>query len=242
MAADDRSQGAGDPAIAAGVVTADGPKDWVLWHRDYDADTPLARRLATVQRRIVEVVDAAPPGPIRVISMCAGEGRDLIGGLAQHARRFDIQARLVELDPRNVAVARAAAEAAGMSSVEVMEDDAGTTNAYFGAVPAALLLVCGVFGNVADADIAASVAALPSLAAPGATAIWTRSRREPDLTAAIRGWCVDAGFREIGFDPIPDSLMSVGTFRLDRQPDPFQPGRRLFQFLAGRRVGPPGGS
>jgi hypothetical protein len=35
-----------------------------------------------------------------------------------------VRARLVELDPRNVAVARAAARAAGLGSLEIVEGDA----------------------------------------------------------------------------------------------------------------------
>jgi hypothetical protein len=213
-------------------------RDWVDWHRDYDADTPLARRLATVQRQIRAFADAAPPGPIHAISMCAGEGRDLIGGLADHSRRADLRARLVELDPRNVAAASASAARAGMPGVEVVQGDAGITTAYEGAVPADLVLVCGVYGNVSDADIAATVAALPSLAARGATTIWTRSRRDPDITPELRRWYADAGFEEVAFEPIEESLMTVGTWRFVGEPRPFEQGRRLFTFLPQKAAGP----
>ena len=73
-------------------------RDWREWHTAYDGDTPLTQRLAIVQARIADALDAAPPGPIRVISMCAGQGRDLLGVLADHPRRADVRARLVELD------------------------------------------------------------------------------------------------------------------------------------------------
>jgi hypothetical protein len=40
--------------------------DWQEWHHSYDQpESPLARRLATVQGCIAAVLDAAPPGPIR---------------------------------------------------------------------------------------------------------------------------------------------------------------------------------
>jgi hypothetical protein len=217
-------------------------RDWVEWHRDYDADTPLARRLAAVQRHIRAFADDAPPGPIRVISMCAGEGRDLIGALGDHPRRADVRARLVELDSRNVAVARASAAAAGMAGVEVRQEDAGTTAVYAGAVPADLLLVCGVYGNVPETDIRATIAALPTMAAPGATTIWTRSRREPDLTPAVRRWYREAGFEELAFEPIADSLMSVGAWRFTGEPQPVRSGVRLFSFVPEKRAGPVGPS
>jgi hypothetical protein len=82
-------------------------RDWYAWHRDYDEpDTGLARRLAAVQDQIRTALDAAPPGPLHAISLCAGQGRDLIGVLARHPRRDDVTARLVELDPRNTEAAR----------------------------------------------------------------------------------------------------------------------------------------
>ena len=68
--------------------------DWHAWHDDYDKPgTPLVRRLAAVQDQIRVALDAAPPGPLHAISLCAGQGRDLIGVLARHPRRDDVTAR-----------------------------------------------------------------------------------------------------------------------------------------------------
>jgi hypothetical protein len=67
-------------------VVAD--RDWYAWHAQYDRPgTVLARRLAAIQDQIRAALDTAPPGPIRAISMCAGQGRDLLGVLVGHARR-----------------------------------------------------------------------------------------------------------------------------------------------------------
>ncbi|MBV8527692.1 MAG: SAM-dependent methyltransferase, partial [Candidatus Dormibacteraeota bacterium] len=75
------------------------PGEWVTWHAGYDdPGSPQARRLATVQRLVAAALDAAPPGEIRVITMCAGNGRDLIGVLRTHPRARDVRARLVEID------------------------------------------------------------------------------------------------------------------------------------------------
>ena len=89
-------------------------------------------------------LDAAPPGPLHAISLCAGQGRDLIGVLARHPRRDDVTARLVELDPRNAAAARDAAEVADLPRVEVVTGDAALTDQYAGMVPA--YLVAGLRG------------------------------------------------------------------------------------------------
>jgi len=206
-------------------------RDWHAWHAPYDdAGSPLARRLAIVQRRIREAVDAAPAGPLRAVSVCAGQGRDLIGSLRDHPRRHDVVARLVELDERNVEIARAAARGAGLDGVQVVAGDAGISDVYAGAVPADLVLVCGVFGNVTGTDVAHVIQRLPELCAPGATAFWTRHRLPPDLTPAIRGWFERAGFDEIGFDAPEGMVFSVGANRLHGDPRPLELGVRLFQF------------
>ena len=93
--------------------------DWVEWHRDYDdPGSLLSRRLELVQGHLRAELDHAPAGDLRLISLCAGQGRDVIGVLAGHPRRDDVRARLVELDERNVAAARQAAQAAGLDGVE----------------------------------------------------------------------------------------------------------------------------
>ncbi len=90
-------------------------RDWVDWHRDYDdPGSLLTRRLELVQGHMRAELDRAPAGDIRLISLCAGQGRDVIGVLAGHPRRDGVGARLIELDERNVAEARETARAAGL--------------------------------------------------------------------------------------------------------------------------------
>jgi hypothetical protein len=114
--------------------------DWHAWHHDYDEPgTPLARRLAAVQTQIRVALDAAPPGPLHAISLCAGQGRDLTA-------------------------------------------DAALTDQYAGMVPAYLVLVCGMFGNMADDDVRRTVGYCTQLCAHGGTVIWTRGR-------GSRTWC-----------------------------------------------------
>ena len=219
------------PDAARGAAPA-GERDWSRWHRDYDRPGSfLAARLALVQMRIHAWLDRAPAGPLRAISLCAGEGRDLLGVLAHHPRARDVTARLVERDPRNAAAARAAVREAGLAGIAVVEGDAGHAESYAGAVPADLVVACGIFGNVSDADIEATIAALPSLCAPGAVVLWTRHRTPPDHTPAIRSAFAASGFAEVAFDAPDDFLFSVGTNRLAAAPAPFVPGRRLFTFV-----------
>lgn len=82
-------------------------RDWVDWHRDYDdAGSLLSQRGEVVQGHLRAELERAPAGDVRLISLCAGQGRDVIGVLTGHPRRDDVRARLVELDERNVALAR----------------------------------------------------------------------------------------------------------------------------------------
>jgi hypothetical protein len=81
--------------------------DWRTWHEDYaNPDSALGRRLVAVQAQVRAAVDRCAPGPVRAISVCAGQGHDLIGVLAKHPRRGDVAARLVELDEHNTLLAR----------------------------------------------------------------------------------------------------------------------------------------
>ncbi|GIF70744.1 SAM-dependent methyltransferase [Asanoa siamensis] len=204
-------------------------RDWVDWHSGYaDPDFRLSQRLRTVREQIRQALDTAPPGPIAVVSMCAGDGRDLLGVLADHPRAADVDARLVELDP--ILGERARAAAADLPArVEVVTGDASFTDAYAGAVPAHLALFCGVFGNISDVDIAATIAAAPEFVAPGGVVIWTRHREDPDLVPHILDWFAEARFEPLFVSP-KDAGYGVGAHRYTGEGRPLTPGRRLFTF------------
>jgi hypothetical protein len=151
--------------------------------------------------------------------------------LRGHPRAADVRGLLVELDPDNVAVAREAVAAAGLTDVEVRRDDAARTEVYAENVPAEVLLLCGVLGNISDDDVRATIENASRLCAPGATVIWTRHRRSPDLTPRIRGWLAAAGWDEIAFDSPGEESYAVGAHRLAGPPLPYDAGLHLFTFL-----------
>jgi hypothetical protein len=201
------------------------PVDWVEWHRAYDEpESPLHRRLELVRAHVGDALAAAPPGRLRAISICAGQGADLLGVLAEHPRGPDVHARLVERDPRNVAAARTAAP----DGVEVVAGDAAPLAAYAGAVPADLVLLCGVLGRIGERDTATAIRLLPQLCATGGTVVWTRHRRPPDRTPRIRRLLARAGFEELAFDAPADEVFSVGSHRHAGAPPPLDPDARLF--------------
>ena len=80
-------------------------------------------------------------------------------------------------------------------------------------------------------DIRATIRHLPHLCAPDAVVIWTRHRRDPDLTPDIRRWFTDAGFEELAFDSEDQFAFGIGTARLAADPLPFVPDQRLFTFV-----------
>lgn len=204
--------------------------DWRQWHEQYeDVDSPLARRLKNVQGRIRDVLDRLPPGPLSIVSLCAGQGRDLLGVLADHPRRGDVQARLVELDPGLAGTAARAARSAGLDGVEVITGDAALTDHYRGFVPADLVLLCGIFGNVTDQDIKATIAYSPQLCRPGGFVIWTRHRKAPDRVPMICEAFAGAGF-ELDRLTEPGILQSVGVHRFTGSSQPLEAGATMFSF------------
>jgi hypothetical protein len=72
---------------------------------------------------------------------------------------------------------------------------------------------------------------LPSLCAPGATVVWTRHRRAPDATPAVRARFARNGFEELAMHAPEGTMFGVGVNRLATAPMPFEPGARLFTFL-----------
>ena len=199
--------------------------DWVEWHTAYESDTPLARRLVAVQERIAQALTSAGAGPVRLLSLCAGAGHDVLPVLADHPRGRDVVGRLVEHDPRLCTAARRAAP----PGVEVVTGDAGTTAACVGAVPTDLLLLCGILGNVSDDDVRRTVAAVPALLAAGGTVVWTRHTGPPDLTPRVRAWFAAAGVAETAF--VTGDRWSVGAGMRRAAPEPLAPDRRLFTFV-----------
>jgi hypothetical protein len=206
--------------------------DWVAWHEAYDdPSSQLRARLTLVKQHLAAALDRAPAGPVRLLSLCAGQGRDVIETLPDHPRRDDVSAVLVETDPANVAWAREAAAAAGLPRVEVRQADASQPADYADATPADVLLLCGIFGNVSVADTQRTIAAAPALCAPGATVIWTRHRREPDLTPRIRAWFTGAGFEELAFgSPESSPQTGVGAAVLRDAGAAVRPEGPLFRF------------
>lgn len=209
--------------------------DWWEWHEAYDIPgSRLQVRTEIVHRRIRDCLDWSAPGLIRILSPCAGQGRELLPVIAGHPRRSDVRARLVELDPRNVAGACDAVSGLRLDwNVEIVCSDSSVTDAYVGAVPADLVVLCGVFGWIDDEDARNTIRLLPELCAAGATVVWTLQPAQLDRTAPIRGWFGETGFREHSFESAGIDAAWVGVSRFAGSPRPLTRGVRLFTFRTG---------
>ena len=207
-------------------------RDYVAWHDHYDdPGSSLSLRLLVVQDLIAAALDELPPGPVRVVSMCAGQARDVLTVARRHRRGGDLQGRLVEAAPENVAAARARIAEHALDGLEVVDADAGSSDAYEGAVPADLLLACGVFGNIPDDEVEATIGLMPMLCAPGARVIWTRGPREDPIVETIEVWFAAAGFEPVALVVPADRGFGVGAARFTGSGEPFRPGVRFFEFV-----------
>ncbi len=201
--------------------------DWQAWHREYDdPDSDLSRRRRSVQRQVEHWLDerdeADAAGGERLQRQRARPARGARAP-ARDARR--VSARLLETDDELAGAAESYAAAHGLDRIDVRRADAGITDSYLGAVPADLVMMCGVFGNISDDDIRRTVRTLPALCAPGATVIWTRGRfTSGDLAPTIGTWLAEAGFDEVAMDAPDDTTYRVGAHRLAGEVQDLVPG------------------
>lgn len=205
-------------------------KDWIKWHADYDdVGSMMSERRRQVTILIRRSLDSAARGPLRVLSLCAGEARDLTDALADHDRRFDVRGAVVELDRHLASLAESNLRSID-ANVQVVVGEAGNVATFRDFLPVDLLLLVGIFGNVSDEDVENTVKSIPSMCSEGATVIWTRHRRQPDLTPSIRQWFEDAGCMSLDFISPGEGQFAIGCERVTFTAPDRQPSAELFRF------------
>jgi putative intracellular protease/amidase len=212
--------------------------NWSDWHDEYDdPESELAGRMRSVRDRVAEVVAASPPGPVTIVSMCGGQGRELIGALEGHPRRSDVRGRLIELDTDNAEVARRSARDAHLDDLEVVTGDASASDAYAGLARADLVVISGLFGHLDDADQVRTISFLRQICAEGAAVVWTSFRPDAERAHKLRRFFVEQSFEELAYDRLPgdEYAFTVALSRLTAPVDPFQPHRKLFTFGSSRQ-------
>ncbi len=209
--------------------------DWFEWHQVYThPESRASRRLAAVQHVLHEALDELPPGPFGVISLCAGQGDDILGVLAGHDRRADARVTMVEVDPRNVRQALERALGADIPHVRGVAADAGNSDSLAGAPRASLVILAGMTAHISTADFARLIGWLPRICDTGAIVVWNQ---RSDLGTAwsireARGAFRRAAFHDARLESPAKGRFRVFAHRFAGAPQPFEPGVRLFTFVA----------
>lgn len=207
-------------------------RDYVQWlHRYDDPDSPLSWRLRTVQEWLHSDLDARR-GPVDVVSVCAGDGRDIIDVLRTRDDANRVRVTLLEAHPDVADLARQRARDAGLDRVEVRTCDASLTSSYVGAVPADVVLLVGLLGNMSHEDVSTTIATTPQMCRPGARLIWSRGRDLDDINDRVRREFTDIGFTEQHYaESGQRTRPATGLLRYDGATVALDRNRRLFTFF-----------
>jgi hypothetical protein len=214
-----------------------GSRSWTGWPDEAYAQNRYQLRLESVQQHLIVCLDEAPRGPIRLISICSGDGRDVIGVLKTHQRRKDMSARLIELDRQSVVAGMREASLVGLQdTVRFFNRDATDYATYQGMAPADIVLACGVWGHVPTRERVGLTSALAGLCSPRGTVTWTRGisngtarLREIESLFASSTW------ERVRITITPDNKWAVATYRRDGQSTVLPRTGRIFNFE--RRAG-----
>ena len=209
-------------------------RDYEAWHKDYDNPcSGLSWRLSMVRRYISGVLNTRD-GPLQVLSVCAGDGRDIIGVLAERPDAARVHATLLEVHPGIAQSARRRATALDtVGQIDVRTVDAGASDAYRDLPPADLVLLIGIFGNISDEDLQRTITASAGLCAHGAALLWSRGRGGTlhDRNDAVRAWFKATGFTELAYATSDRGHRpALGLVRYDGPQRPVEPGQRWFTF------------
>jgi hypothetical protein len=184
-----------------------------------------------VRKHLSKCLDRSAPGEVRVISVCAGDGRDILNTLADHERLADARVRLVELDPNLVADGKNACRNLKLAShVEFVNGDATDPGSYRAVAPASIVVMCGMLGLVELGELPNVVRAMQALCANGGHVVWTRRLDWRDgvrHTKVLQDLMANAGFRRATlsvtsfgalFSKTPRPSFAVATYRYDGEP------------------------
>ncbi|MGA3285733.1 MAG: AMP-binding protein, partial [Verrucomicrobiota bacterium] len=209
--------------------------DWNEWYKQYDSFHSLQTRLRIVREQIVATLNDCPPGPIQIVSVCAGDGRDVIGAVQSHPRRNDVTALLLDNHAESIARGKAAAEQAGLGrQLRFLEADATQAGNYAGAVPADLVLLSGFLGHLRHKDVPRLIESLPMLCRKGGWTIWNRHlvmHKGREQVPVIRELFRRTRFEEVHFETTAPDGFAVGRGRFAGRVKSLDPARVLFEFV-----------
>ena len=205
---------------------------WSDWPERAYGRQRYQQRLETVQKHLAECLDIAPPGPLRIVSICAGDGRDVIGVLRSHARREDVTAWLVELSPESVAHGICQATSAGLESrVTFLNEDATIYETYKNIAPADIVLACGVWGHVPPEGRMPFVRALASFCKPGGCMLWSRGvAKGMQHLRVVESLFSSPPWEKVALSFTPDNKWAVAIHRYCGPPRELPDSGQIFHF------------
>jgi hypothetical protein len=205
--------------------------NWKEWHSQYDRCEVMQSRLATVRQTIEQCLRLLPPGRQRILSVCAGDGRDIIPLIAQSPRRSDFRGVLVEQDAALVKAGQELIDAHELGRyLTFLQADATAPAIYAERIPCDLVLAAGVFGNLLPRDFDMFVRALGAFLKTDGYLVWTRNRvvsnghRE---IPRIRQTLQSHGFVECYHHDITDYIVACHQYQHETLP---LPDTKLFTF------------
>ncbi len=226
-----------DDELDGNQVTRQRVGEWSDWHDAYeDTSSELVGRMMGVRRHVATIVAEAPPGPMTVLSICGGQGRELIGALEDHPRKGDVRGRLVELDADNTAFASRWAAAAGLTGLEIVTGDASLGASYEGLAPVDLVVISGVFGHLSSADRLRLIDFTRQLCRTGSGIVWTSHLSNDGPAEWLRRAFLERRFEELEHGLVPgDDFQFTVTRSLYRgAQQPFDPHATIFTFGSSR--------
>ena len=118
----------------------------------------------------------------------------MAGALAEHPRRAEVEAWLLETHGESVARGERAAAAGLAGQVRFRRADAGRARSYGDLGRADLVILSGFLGHLRHEEAARLIASLPMLVKPGGGVIWSRHLAMNDG----RGHMTDTGLAAAG--------------------------------------------
>ena len=226
-----------DDDIDGNKVTRQRVGEWNDWHDAYqDTTSELAGRMMAVRQHVAAIVADAPAGPVTVLSICGGQGRELIGALEDHPRKTDVRGRLVELDGDNTAFAARWSAEVGLTGLEIVTGDASLSAAYEGLAPIDLVVISGVFGHLSNDDRLHLIDFTRQLCHAGTGVVWTSHQSHDGPAEWLRRAFREREFEELEHAVVPgdDFQLTVTRSVYTGTQQPFDPHEKIFTFGSSR--------
>jgi hypothetical protein len=167
-----------------------------------------------------------------MVSLCAGDGRDVIGVLKSSPRRNDVEAWLVELDRQSVADGVRHISTSGLeNTVKFINADATDYATYKNIERCDIALVCGTWGHVPADERTFLIRALASFCKPGGFVIWTRGiSKGMSRLDDIQSQFGPSSWQRVRLSFTPEEKWAVGTHRYRGPSVEKPPTGRIFNF------------